>query len=223
MTHLLDIQPDDRILEIGTGSGYQAAIAAELASQVYTVEIIAELAESADKRLKSIGYTNVLVRAGDGWYGWPEAAPFDRILVTAVAPETPPQLLSQLAVGGRLVMPVGHPRGVPRARPHALAGADGTGNGGAALEKWSLCDVCGGAQGRPWGRGADGDGAFSGGHCSSGRSSFWVAAGDDDGSELRHALALQSSPVLEVVGVVAAVPLGMDVAGSQGSPRGRPQ
>jgi protein-L-isoaspartate(D-aspartate) O-methyltransferase len=111
MTHLLDIQPDDRILEIGTGSGYQAAIAAELASQVYTVEIISELAESADKRLKSIGYTNVLVKAGDGWYGWPEAAPFDGILVTAVAPEIPPQLLSQLAVGGRLVIPVGHPRG----------------------------------------------------------------------------------------------------------------
>ena len=111
MTHLLEIQPDDRILEIGTGSGYQAAIAAELASQVYTVEIISELADLADKRLKSIGYTNVLVKAGDGWYGWPEAAPFDGILVTAVAPEIPPQLLSQLAVGGRLVMPVGHPRG----------------------------------------------------------------------------------------------------------------
>jgi protein-L-isoaspartate(D-aspartate) O-methyltransferase len=111
MTHLLEIQPDDRILEIGTGSGYQAAIAAELASQVYTVEIISELADSADKSLKSIGYTNILVKTGDGWYGWPEAAPFDGILVTAVAPEIPPQLLSQLAVGGRLVMPVGHPRG----------------------------------------------------------------------------------------------------------------
>ena len=111
MTHLLEIQPDDHILEIGTGSGYQAAVAAELASQVYTVEIIAKLAESAEKRLKSIGYKNILVKAGDGWYGWPEAAPFDGILVTAVAPEIPPQLLSQLAVGGRLVMPVGNPRG----------------------------------------------------------------------------------------------------------------
>lgn len=111
MTHLLEIEPDDRILEIGTGSGYQAAVAAELASQVYTVEIISELADSADKRLKSIGYTNILVKAGDGWYGWPEAAPFDGILVTAVAPEIPPQLLSQLAVGGKLVIPVGHPRG----------------------------------------------------------------------------------------------------------------
>ena len=111
MTHLLEIQPDDRVLEIGTGSGYQAAVAAELASQVYTVEIISELADSADKRLKSIGYKNILVKAGDGWYGWPDAAPFDGILVTAVAPEIPPQLLSQLAVGGRLVMPVGNSRG----------------------------------------------------------------------------------------------------------------
>ena len=75
------------------------------------MEIISELADSADKRLKSIGYTNILVKAGDGWYGWPEAAPFDGILVTAVAPEIPPQLLSQLAVGGKLVIPVGHPRG----------------------------------------------------------------------------------------------------------------
>ena len=102
MTHLL---------EIGTGSGYQAAVAAELASQVYTVEIISELAASADKRLKSIGYSNIFVKAGDGWYGWPEAAPFNGILVTAVAPEIPPQLLTQLAVGGKLVMPVGHARG----------------------------------------------------------------------------------------------------------------
>ena len=111
MTHLLEIQPDDKVLEIGTGSGYQAAVAAELASQVYTVEIISELAASADKRLKSIGYSNIFVKAGDGWYGWPEAAPFDGILVTAVAPEIPPQLLTQLAVGGKLVMPVGHARG----------------------------------------------------------------------------------------------------------------
>ena len=111
MTHRLEIEPDDRILEIGTGSGYQAAVAAELASQVYTVEIIAELAASADKRLKSIGYSNIFVKAGDGWYGWPEAAPFDGILVTAVAPEIPPQLLTQLAVGGKLVIPVGHARG----------------------------------------------------------------------------------------------------------------
>ena len=111
MTHLLEIEPDDRILEIGTGSGYQAAVAAELASQVYTLEIIAELAASADKRLKSIGYSNIFVKAGDGWYGWPEAAPFDGILVTAVAPEIPPQLLTQLAVGGKLVIPVGHARG----------------------------------------------------------------------------------------------------------------
>ena len=111
MTHLLEIEPDDRILEIGTGSGYQAAVAAELASQVYTLEIIAELAASADKRLKSIGYSNIFVKAGDGWYGWPEAAPFDGILVTAVAPEIPPQLLTQLAVGGKLVIPVGHAQG----------------------------------------------------------------------------------------------------------------
>ncbi|MEC7865763.1 MAG: protein-L-isoaspartate(D-aspartate) O-methyltransferase [Pseudomonadota bacterium] len=112
MTHLLEIKPDDRILEIGTGSGYQAAVAAELASEVYTVEIVEELAHSADKLLKSMGYTNILVKTGDGWYGWQDAAPFDGILVTAVAAEVPPQLLNQLAVGGKLVMPVGDPAGI---------------------------------------------------------------------------------------------------------------
>ena len=107
MLHLLQLQPDDRVLEVGTGSGYQAAVTAELAAHVHTIEIIPELARSADRRLKSLGYTNISVRTGDGWYGWPEEAPFDGILVTAVAQEVPPWLLAQLAVGGRLVMPVG--------------------------------------------------------------------------------------------------------------------
>jgi len=107
MLHLLQLQPDDRVLEVGTGSGYQAAVTAELAAHVHTVEIIPELARSADRRLKSLGYMNISVRTGDGWYGWPEEAPFDGILITAVAQEVPPRLLAQLAVGGRLVMPVG--------------------------------------------------------------------------------------------------------------------
>ena len=107
MTHLLDSQAGDRILEIGTGSGYQAAIAAELVTHVYSIEIVAELARSADRRLKSLGYTNVSIKTGDGWYGWPKEAPFDGILVTAVALSVPPQLLSQLANGGKLVMPLG--------------------------------------------------------------------------------------------------------------------
>ena len=107
MTHLIDSQPGDRILEIGTGSGYQAAIAAELVTHVYSIEIVPELARSAARRLKSLGYTNVSIRTGDGWYGWPEEAPFDGILVTAVASSVPLQLLSQLANGGKLVMPLG--------------------------------------------------------------------------------------------------------------------
>ena len=111
MTHFLQVQPDDRVLEIGTGSGYQAAVLAELANQVFTVEIIKELASSADRLLKSLGYTNISVKASDGWYGWPQEAPFDGILVTAVASKIPPKLLDQLAVGGRLVMPVGNARG----------------------------------------------------------------------------------------------------------------
>ena len=107
MTDLLDLEPVHRVLEIGTGSGYQAAVLATLVASVHTIEIVPELAASAAARLKLLGYPNVQVRAGDGWHGWPEAAPFDRIIVTAVGEEIPPRLLEQLAPGGRMVMPIG--------------------------------------------------------------------------------------------------------------------
>ena len=107
MTELAAVKKTDRVLEIGTGSGYQAAVLAELTDQVYTIEIIEDLAHLASVRLYNLGYHKVRVRRGDGFRGWPEAAPFDAILVTAAAPKPPPALLQQLAVGGRLVMPVG--------------------------------------------------------------------------------------------------------------------
>jgi len=109
MTDLLDVDPKHRILEIGTGSGYQAAVLAELVSEVYSIEIIEELAASATTLLKQLDYTNVHVKVGDGWHGWPEQAPFDGIIVTAVAEEIPPKLVEQLAPGGRLVLPLGIP------------------------------------------------------------------------------------------------------------------
>ena len=111
MTDLLDPQPDDVILEVGTGSGYQAAVLAGLVSHVYSVEIIEELAASATAVLARLGYDNVTVRAGDGYAGWPEHAPFDGIIVTAAAAEIPPPLLAQLKPGGRLVIPVGEEHG----------------------------------------------------------------------------------------------------------------
>lgn len=111
MTHLLDVQETDRVLEIGTGSGYQAAVLAELAKDVFTIEIVPELAKSAMTRLKDLKYENIAVKAGDGWYGWPDAAPFDKIIVTAVAEEIPPQLIEQLKESGLIVMPVGDPQG----------------------------------------------------------------------------------------------------------------
>ena len=111
MTHLIDVQPDDSVLEIGTGSGYQAAVLGELAKSVYTIEIIPELAQSASDRLKKLGYENIAVKAGDGWFGWPEAAPFDKIIITAVADEVPPRLVDQLKTGGLLTMPLGDPSG----------------------------------------------------------------------------------------------------------------
>ena len=107
MTELLDPQNTDRVLEIGTGSGYQAAVLAQLAKNVYTVEIVPELAQSAREVLRDLGYSNVTVRQGDGYRGWPEEAPFDKIIVTAAPPDVPRALLDQLANGGRLVAPVG--------------------------------------------------------------------------------------------------------------------
>ncbi len=107
MTELADPKSDDRVLEVGTGSGYQAAVLAELAGEVYTIEILAPLAERARTTLERLKYQNVHVRAGDGYRGWPEKAPFAAILVTAAAERIPQPLLDQLAEGGKLVIPVG--------------------------------------------------------------------------------------------------------------------
>lgn len=109
MTELLDLSPDARVLEIGTGSGYQAAVLAHVAREVYTVEILPPLGRSAEERLKALGYANVHVKIDDGYFGWEEHAPFDGILVTAAAPHIPPPLLQQLKPGAKLVIPVGPP------------------------------------------------------------------------------------------------------------------
>ena len=114
MTDLARVGPEDRVLEVGTGSGYQAAVLAEVAGRVYTVEIIPELARAARERLHRLGYRNVEVREADGYYGWPEAAPFDAIVVTAAASHVPPPLVRQLKPGGRMVIPVGGPFRVQR-------------------------------------------------------------------------------------------------------------
>ena len=109
MTDLLDLAPGDRVLEIGTGSGYQAAVLAELGCSVFSVEIIPELAERARAALAAAGYDRVLVRVGDGGEGWPEHAPFDAVIVTAAAPAPPPPVVAQLRAGGRMVLPTGDP------------------------------------------------------------------------------------------------------------------
>lgn len=107
MTDLMRVKAGDRVLEIGTGSGYQAAVLAEVARMVYSIEIIEPLGKEAGERLKSLGYRNVETKVGDGYYGWPEAAPFDAIMVTAAASHVPPPLLKQLKPGGRMVIPLG--------------------------------------------------------------------------------------------------------------------
>ena len=107
MTDLLELKPDDVVLEIGTGLGYQSAVLAELASRVYSVEIIDELAQRAIRRLKQQGYTNIEVRIGNGYAGWPEHAPFDKVIVTAAPDLIPTPLINQLKAGGRMVIPVG--------------------------------------------------------------------------------------------------------------------
>jgi protein-L-isoaspartate(D-aspartate) O-methyltransferase len=107
MTESLQPRPSDRVLEIGTGSGYQAAVLAELVAEVYTIEIIKELADRAAADLKRLGYTNVQVRAGDGYQGWPQAAPFDAIIVTCAPNKVPQPLVDQLKTGGRMIIPVG--------------------------------------------------------------------------------------------------------------------
>ena len=106
-TDLLNPQKDDVVLEVGTGSGYQAAVLAEVVSQVYSIEVIESLGRSAAARLAELGYRNVEVRVGDGYQGWPDEGPFDGILVTAAAPQVPAALVEQLKAGGRMVIPVG--------------------------------------------------------------------------------------------------------------------
>ena len=107
MTDLLQLKQTDRVLEIGTGSGYQAAVLAELVDKVYSIEIVPELAERAAGDLKRTAYDNVILRHGDGYYGWKDAAPFDAVIVTAAASHIPPPLIKQLKPGGRMIIPVG--------------------------------------------------------------------------------------------------------------------
>ena len=109
MTDLLDLQADDTVLEIGTGLDYQSAILAELAQNVYSIEIIEELATQARQRLRRLGYTNIMLRIANGYHGWPEHAPFDKVIVTAAPDLIPPPLILQLKPGGKMVVPAGLP------------------------------------------------------------------------------------------------------------------
>lgn len=111
MTQALRLDPNSKVLEIGTGSGYQAAVCGEIAREVYTIEIVEELAARSKAKLKELGYRNVFVKAGDGFFGWPEYAPFDAIIGTAAAGRIPEALVKQLKVGGRMILPVGSPSG----------------------------------------------------------------------------------------------------------------
>lgn len=124
MTQLLDIQPEDRVLEIGTGLGYHAAVLARLAKTVYTVEIIQELAREAEDNLRGQSYTNIMNRIGDGSYGWAEHAPFDKIVVAAAPELIPPSLLNQLKAGGKMVVPAG----IENAQQLVLVEKDDTGS-----------------------------------------------------------------------------------------------
>ena len=124
MTEALDTAPSHRVLEVGAGSGYQAAVLSALVREVYTLEIVPELALRAEALLREMGKTNVHVRVGDGYAGWPEEAPFDRIIITAAAETLPPPLVEQLAPGGRLVVPVGSQGG-----PQWMTIVDKTGTG----------------------------------------------------------------------------------------------
>ena len=110
MTDVADLSPDDKVLEIGTGSGYQAAVLAEMTDRIYSIEILPELAEQARNRLPQLGYETIRVRTGNGYLGWPEEAPFDAIVVTAAPDEIPQALVDQLALGGRMIIPVGTDR-----------------------------------------------------------------------------------------------------------------
>jgi len=110
MTQLLNVKPGEKVLEIGTGSGYQAAVLAKLTDSVFTIEIKEKLAVSAEKRLKNLGYHNIKTKYGDGYYGWEEYAPFDAVIITAAANHIPPLLVKQLKEGGRLLLPLGSTR-----------------------------------------------------------------------------------------------------------------